>query len=87
MTATRADRTAALTAAAKAKSQAKTTAAEKAIRTTVKRGEPVAFQASAGRPASLCAPSSNKPTARISTCAANSLGAACTDFADTRDRW
>jgi hypothetical protein len=45
VTATRADRTAVLTAAAKAKSRAKTTAAEKAIRTLVKRGEPVTFQA------------------------------------------
>jgi vacuolar-type H+-ATPase subunit I/STV1 len=41
----RARRSAVLTAAAKAKSQAKTSAAEQAIRTLVKRGEPVTFQA------------------------------------------
>jgi len=40
-----AQRTAALTAAAKAKSQAKTGAAETAIRTLIKRNEPVTFQA------------------------------------------
>ena len=38
-------RSAVLTAAAKAKSQAKTSAAEQAIRALVKRGEPVTFQA------------------------------------------
>jgi predicted Zn-dependent protease len=41
----RARRTAVLTAAAKAKSQTKTTAAEGAIRALIKRGEPVTFQA------------------------------------------
>ena len=45
MTDQRTRRTATLTAAAKAKSQAKTTAAERAIRALVKRGEPVTFQA------------------------------------------
>ncbi len=38
-------RIAVLTAAAKAKSEAKTRAAEQAIRTLVKRGEPITFQA------------------------------------------
>ncbi|MGW3661194.1 DUF6262 family protein [Streptomyces sp. NPDC005151] len=38
-------RTRTLLAAAKAKSQAKTEATEKAIRTLVKRGEPITFQA------------------------------------------
>jgi uncharacterized protein YfaS (alpha-2-macroglobulin family) len=38
-------RVAALTAAARAKSQAKTKAAEQAIRVLVKRGEPITFQA------------------------------------------
>lgn len=38
-------RSAVLAAAAKAKSQAKTSAAEQAIRALVKRGEPVTFQA------------------------------------------
>ncbi|WP_327311462.1 DUF6262 family protein [Streptomyces sp. NBC_01243] len=41
----RAKRTQTLAAAAKAKSQVKTQAAEKAIRTLVKRGEPITFQA------------------------------------------
>jgi Family of unknown function (DUF6262) len=41
----RARRSAVLTAAAKAKSRAKTTAAEQAIRALIKRGEPVTFQA------------------------------------------
>jgi hypothetical protein len=41
----RAKRTQTLAAAAKAKSQAKKEAAEKAIRTLVKRGEPITFQA------------------------------------------
>ncbi|MER6559006.1 DUF6262 family protein [Streptomyces sp. NPDC001027] len=41
----RTKRTQTLATAAKAKSQAKTTAAEKAIRTLVKRGEPITFQA------------------------------------------
>ncbi|MGH3768990.1 MAG: DUF6262 family protein [Pseudonocardiaceae bacterium] len=45
MTNTRAQRIAVLTAAAKAKSQAKTTTADHAIRALVKRGEPVTFQA------------------------------------------
>jgi hypothetical protein len=45
MTDTRAKRVAVLTAAARAKSQAKTTAAEQAIRALVKRGEPITFQA------------------------------------------
>jgi hypothetical protein len=45
MTDDRARRTAVLTAAAQAKSQAKTKAAEHAIRALVKRGEPVTFQA------------------------------------------
>lgn len=45
MTDARARRIATLTAAAKAKSQAKTHAAERAIRALVKRGEPVTFQA------------------------------------------
>jgi hypothetical protein len=41
----RARRSAALTAAAKANSQAKTSAAEQAIRALVKRDQPVTFQA------------------------------------------
>ncbi|MFD7645713.1 DUF6262 family protein [Kitasatospora sp. NPDC059795] len=41
----RAKRTQTLATAAKAKSQAKTAVAEKAIRTLVKRGEPITFQA------------------------------------------
>jgi hypothetical protein len=41
----RARRSAILNAAAKAKSQAKTSAAEQAIRALVKRGEPVTYQA------------------------------------------
>jgi hypothetical protein len=41
----RARRSAVLNAAAKAKSQAKTSAADQAIRTLVKRGEPITFQA------------------------------------------
>jgi hypothetical protein len=41
----RARRTAVLTAAAKAKSEAKAAAADQAIRRLVKRGEPVTFQA------------------------------------------
>lgn len=41
----RARRSAVLTAAAKAKSQAKTSAAEQAIRALIKRGEQVTFQA------------------------------------------
>jgi uncharacterized protein DUF6262 len=41
----RARRSAVLTEAAKAKSQAKTSAAEQALRALVKRGEPVTFQA------------------------------------------
>lgn len=45
MTDDRARRSAVLNAAAKAKSQAKTTAAEQAIRALVKRGEAVTFQA------------------------------------------
>jgi hypothetical protein len=45
MTNDRARRTTVLTAAAKAKSQTKTTAAEQAIRALVKRGDPVTFQA------------------------------------------
>jgi predicted Zn-dependent protease len=45
MTDDHARRTAVLTAAAKAKSQTKTTAAEHAIRALAKRGEPVTFQA------------------------------------------
>lgn len=45
MTDARAQRIAVLTAAAKAKSQAKTDAAERAIRALVKRGEPITFQA------------------------------------------
>ncbi|MDT5026684.1 MAG: hypothetical protein QOE61_3110 [Micromonosporaceae bacterium] len=45
MTDDRARRSAVLNAAAKAKSQAKTNAAERAIRTLVKRGEPITFQA------------------------------------------
>jgi Family of unknown function (DUF6262) len=45
MTADRARRSAVLNAAAKAKSKAKTSAAEQAIRTLVKRGEAVTFQA------------------------------------------
>jgi len=45
MTDTRARRIAVLTAAAKTKSQTKTTAAERAIRALVKRGEPITFQA------------------------------------------
>ena len=45
MTDARERRTAALAAAAKAKSQAKTETAEQAIRRLVKRGEPITFQA------------------------------------------
>lgn len=45
MTDARTQRTQTLTAAAKAKSQAKTQVAEQAIRTLVKRGEPITFQA------------------------------------------
>lgn len=45
MTDARTQRIAVLTAAAKAKSQAKTKTAEQAIRTLIKRGEPVTFQA------------------------------------------
>jgi hypothetical protein len=45
VSATRNERIAVLTAAAKAKSQAKTTAAEQAIRSLIKRGEPITFQA------------------------------------------
>ncbi|MCJ0874921.1 DUF6262 family protein [Streptomyces sp. AP-93] len=45
MTDSRTKRTQTLAAAAQAKSQAKTEAAEKAIRVLVKRGEPVTFQA------------------------------------------
>ena len=45
MTGTRARRVAVLAAAAKAKSEAKTKAAEQAIRTLVKRGQPITFQA------------------------------------------
>jgi predicted Zn-dependent protease len=45
VTGTRATRVAALTAAAKAKSEAKTKAAEQAIRSLVKRGQPITFQA------------------------------------------
>jgi hypothetical protein len=41
----RARRSAVLNAAAKAKSQAKTNTADRAIRTLVKRGEPITFQA------------------------------------------
>ena len=44
MTDARTRRTATLTAAAKAKSQAKTKAAEQALRTLIKRGEPITFQ-------------------------------------------
>jgi hypothetical protein len=45
MTDIQANRIAVLTAAAKAKSEAKTRAAEQAIRALVKRGEPITFQA------------------------------------------
>lgn len=45
MTDLQAQRVAVLTATAKAKSQAKTHATEQAIRTLVKRGEPITFQA------------------------------------------
>lgn len=45
MTDDRTRRTTILTTAAKAKSQAKTTATERAIRALVKRGEPITFQA------------------------------------------
>lgn len=45
MTDIQAKRVAVLTAAAKAKSQAKTRAAEQGIRALVKRGEPITFQA------------------------------------------
>jgi hypothetical protein len=45
MTDDRTRRTATLAAAAKTKSQTKTTAAERAIRALVKRGEPITFQA------------------------------------------
>jgi hypothetical protein len=42
---TRDNRVAALTAAAKAKSEAKTKAAERGLRALIKRGEPITFQA------------------------------------------
>ena len=45
MTNARDNRVAALTAAAKAKSEAKTKAAEQGIRALIKRGEPISFQA------------------------------------------
>ncbi len=45
MTDARTKRTQTLTAAAKAKSQAKMKTAEQAIRTLIKRGEPITFQA------------------------------------------
>jgi hypothetical protein len=45
MTDARTKRTQTLTAAAKAKSQAKTKATEQALRTLIKRGEPITFQA------------------------------------------
>lgn len=45
MTDTRDNRVAALTAAAKAKSEAKTKAAEQGIRALIKRGKPITFQA------------------------------------------
>lgn len=45
MTDARTKRTQTLAAAAKAKSQAKTKAAEQAIRALIKRGEPITFQA------------------------------------------
>ena len=45
MTDPRAKRIAVLTAAAQAKSEAKTKAAEQGIRALVKRGEPITFQA------------------------------------------
>lgn len=45
MTDTRARRVAVLATAAKAKSEAKTRAAEQAIRSLVKRGQPITFQA------------------------------------------
>ncbi len=45
MTDARERRTTVLTAAARAKSQAKTEAADRAIRALVKRGEPITFQA------------------------------------------
>jgi hypothetical protein len=45
VTDTRARRVAVLAAAAKAKSEAKTKAAEQAIRSLVKRGQPITFQA------------------------------------------
>jgi hypothetical protein len=45
VTDTRDNRLAALTAAAKAKSEAKTKAAEQGIRALIKRGEPITFQA------------------------------------------
>ncbi|WP_297827595.1 DUF6262 family protein [Mycobacterium sp.] len=52
MTDARAQRTATLAAAAKAKSHAKTKAAEQALRTLVKRGEAITFQ-SVGREAGV----------------------------------
>ena len=45
MTEARSRRIAVLTAAAQAKSAAKTTAAERGIRALVKRGDPITFQA------------------------------------------
>lgn len=45
MSTNRTERIAVLTTAAKAKSQAKTTDAEQAIRRLIKRGEPITFQA------------------------------------------
>ena len=45
MTDARTKRTQTLAAAAKAKSRAKSEATEKAIRTLIKRGEPITFQA------------------------------------------
>lgn len=52
MTDARAKRTATLTVAAKAKSLAKTNDAEQALRTLIKRGEPITFQA-VGREAAV----------------------------------
>ena len=49
MTDTRAQRAAVLSAAAKAKPEAKTSAAEQAIPALVKRGEPINFQAQIDR--------------------------------------
>jgi hypothetical protein len=62
MTDARTRRTATLTAAAKAKSQAKTKAAEQALRTLIKRGEPITSSPSSAKPASPTPSSATTPS-------------------------